>query len=95
MNKKIETLLARAHDVIQMIELGKLNPCTDHKDMVDIHNFTLELGEAFKESYTDWVYGDEYNTDRLLTAYRDIRRALPIGENGKRWQSWKAYEACN
>tara|TARA_R100001594_G_scaffold18086_1_gene36244 strand:+ start:2204 stop:2485 length:282 start_codon:yes stop_codon:yes gene_type:complete len=93
MNKKIETLLARAHDVLQMIELGKLDP--SGVDMLDIHEFSLELGEAFKDSYTDYIYGDGYNTDRLLTAYRDIRRALPIGENGKRWQSWKAYQACN
>lgn len=95
MNKTIETLLARAQDVLQMIELGKLNPCTDHKDMLDIHEFSLELGKAFKNSYTDWVYGDQYDTDRLLTAYRDVRRTLPIGENGKRWQSWKAHQACN
>ena len=93
MNKKIETLLARAHDVLQMIELGKLDP--SGVDMLDIHEFSLELGEAFKDSYTDYIYGDGYNTDRLLTAYRDIRRTLPIGSNGRRWQSWKAYEACN
>ena len=93
MNKKIETLLSRAYDILQMIELGKLDP--SGVDMLDIHEFSLELGEAFKDSYTDYIYGDGYNTDRLLTAYRDIRRALPIGENGKRWQSWKAHQACN
>ena len=92
---KIETILSRARQVLQMIESGKLNPCTDHKDMVDIHNFTLELGKAFKDSYTDYVYGDGYDTDRLLTAYRNVRRALPIMENDKRWQSWEAHEACN
>jgi len=93
MNKTIETLLSRAYDVLQMIELGKLDP--SGVDMLDIHEFSLELGRAFKDSYTDWVYGDQYDTDRLLEAYRDIRRTMPIGSNGKRWQSYRAYEACN
>ena len=92
---KIETILSRARQVLQMIESGKLNPCTDHKDMVDIHNFTLELGEAFKDSYHDYIHGDQLNTDRLLAAFREVRRALPIMENDKRWQSWEAYQACN
>ena len=92
---KIETILSRARQVLQMIESSKLNPCTDHKDMVDIHNFTLELGEAFKDSYHDYIHGDQLNTDRLLAAFREVRRALPIMENDKRWQSWEAYQACN
>ncbi len=92
---KIETILSRARQVLQMIESGKLNPCTDYKYMVDIHNFTLALGKAFKDSYTEYGYGDGYDTDKLLTAYRNVRRALPIMENDKRWQSWEAFEACN
>lgn len=90
---EIDTLLSRAYDVLQMIELGRIDPSDEH--LQDVHEFSLELGKAFKESYTDWVYGDQYDTDRLLTAYRDIRRTLPIGKNGKRWQSWKAHQACN
>ena len=92
---KINTILARAKDVLNLIDCGELDPVNNHEDMIDIHNFTLELGEAFKDSYHDYVYGDQLNTDRLLAAFREVRRALPIMENDKRWQSWQAHEACN
>ena len=102
-SSKINTILARAKDVLNLVDCGELDPVNNHKDMVDIHNFTLELGEAFKDSYyeEDWMDPDNYkfikqcDTDRLLAAYREVRRALPIMENGKRWQSWQANEACN
>jgi hypothetical protein len=92
---KINTILARAKDVLNLIDCGELDPVNNHKDMVDIHAFTLELGEAFKDSYHDYIHGDGLNTDRLLAAFREVRRALPIMENNKRWQSWAAHDACN
>ena len=92
---KINTIIARAKDVLNLIECGELDPVNNHEDMVDIHNFTLELGEAFKDSYHDYIHGDGLNTDRLLAAFREVRRALPFMENDKRWQSWEAHEACN
>jgi len=94
-SRKINTILARAKDILNLVEGGELDPIHDHEDMIDIHNFTLELGEAFKDSYTDYVHGDQLNTDRLLAAFREVRRVLPIMENDKRWQSWAAHEACN
>ena len=95
MNNKINTILARAKDVLNLMECGELDPVNNHEDMIDIHNFTLELGEAFKDSYHDYVHGDQLNTDRLLAAFREGRRALPIMENNKRWQAWAAHDACN
>jgi len=109
---KINTLLARSKDILNLVEGGELDPVNNHEDMIDIHNFTLELGEAFKDSYyeEDWSRTgrphslpspDNYkfikqcDTDRLLAAFREVRRVLPIMENDKRWQSWAAHEACN
>ena len=94
-SRKINPILARAKDILNLVEGGELDPIHDHEDMIDIHNFTLELGEAFKDSYLDYIHGDQLNTDRLLAAFREVRRVLPIMENDKRWQSWAAHEACN
>jgi hypothetical protein len=57
----------------------------------ELHSLSLELGEAYREAYM--ASGEEEGA--LLEAYRDVRRALPIEENGKRYRAWEAYLACN
>ena len=40
---KINTIIARAKDILNLIECGELDPVHNHEDMIDIHNFTLEV----------------------------------------------------
>lgn len=92
MNTKALNLLHRATQVLSLIDQGKLDP--RGVDMQAIHDFSIELGEGFKESYNNPAYTYE-ETDNLLEAYREVRRTMPLGSNGKRWRSYDAYLSTN
>jgi len=54
-----------------------------------LHKISLDIAIAFKEYYAK---GDMQIANELLTAYRNIRRHINKGEDGKRYGSRIAYE---
>jgi len=54
-----------------------------------LHRISLDIALAFKEYYGK---GDMQIANELLTAYRNIRRHINKGEDGKRYGSRIAYE---
>jgi len=59
---------------------------------VHIHNLSLEVADLFSEAYRENASEDMLV---LLKAYRDLRRGLPIGDDGKRYGASEAYEAMH
>ena len=55
-----------------------------------LHDISLEIAKAYKEYYAK---GDMQIANELLTAYRNIRRHISKGEDGKRYGSRIAYDA--
>lgn len=55
-----------------------------------LHRISLDIAIAYKEYYAK---GDMQIANELLTAYRNIRRHINKGEDGKRYGSRIAYDA--
>ena len=55
-----------------------------------LHSISLDICEAFKYYYET---NDKQIANELLTAYRNIRRQISKGTDGKRVGSRQAYEA--
>ena len=55
-----------------------------------LHDISLEIAKAYKEYYSK---GELQIANELLTAYRNIRRHINKGEDGKRYGSRIAYES--
>lgn len=55
-----------------------------------LHDISLEIAKAYKEYYAK---GELQIANELLTAYRNIRRHINKGEDGKRYGSRIAYES--
>ena len=55
-----------------------------------LHDISLEIAKAYKEYYAK---GELQIANELLTAYRNIRRHINKGEDGKRYGSRIAYDA--
>ena len=55
-----------------------------------LHKISLDIAMAFKEYYAK---GDMDTANQLLTAYRNIRRHISKGEDGKRYGAQEAHEA--
>jgi hypothetical protein len=55
-----------------------------------LHNISLDICVAFKYYYE---HNEMQIANELLTSYRNIRRHISKGEDGKRYGSRKAYEA--
>ena len=55
-----------------------------------LHDISLEIAKAYKEYYAK---GDMEVANELLTAYRNIRRHINKGADGKRYGSRIAYES--
>lgn len=55
-----------------------------------LHDISLEIAKAYKEYYAK---GEMQIANELLTAYRNIRRHINKGADGKRYGSKEAYKA--
>lgn len=55
-----------------------------------LHSISLDICEAFKYYYET---NDKQIANELLTAYRNIRRQISKGKDGKRHGARQAYEA--
>ena len=55
-----------------------------------LHNISLDICEAFKYYYAK---NDMQIANELLTSYRNIRRHISKGEDGKRHGARQAYDA--
>lgn len=55
-----------------------------------LHNISLDISEAFKHYYHN---NDMQIANELLTAYRNIRRHIAKGSDGKRYGSQQAHKS--
>lgn len=55
-----------------------------------LHRISLDIAIAYKEYYAK---GDMQIANELLTSYRNIRRQISKGNDGKRHGARQAYEA--
>jgi len=55
-----------------------------------LHNISLDICEAFKYYYAK---NDMQIANELLTSYRNIRRHISKGKDGKRHGARQAYDA--
>jgi hypothetical protein len=61
----------------------------DDQEPSHIHSLSLEIAELFTEAY---ALGAVSDANTLLGLFRDVRRELPIEEDGKRYGASEAYE---
>lgn len=91
MKHDYEAYLAHTRLYLKKIEEGVFDLANNVDDEEAFHQFSIMLGKVYRDAY---VHDYEYE-DAMLTAYRDVRRAMPIHEDGKRYRTLEAYSSCN